>query len=215
MLMSDSDRVSAARFTSGRLTAGMVLPGQRLVSIAGEIVTIPDPQDTIHLQFRRFAGCPVCTMHLRATEARLDEIAAAGVREVVLFYSTAQDIQRHVGHLPFTFVADPDKSAYRQFGVHAAPRALLSPRAWWPILRAIGQSTVAIARGRPVPPFNPRGGRLGLPADFLIAQDGHVIASKYGDHVNDQWSADEVLRLARAHQSARGPDHAAEARAAT
>jgi len=29
-----------------------------------------------------------------------------------------------------------------------------------------------------MPPFNPEGGSLGLPADFLIAQDGRIVASK-------------------------------------
>ena len=42
----------------------------------------------------------------------------------------------------------------------------------------------------------PRGGRLGLPGDFLIAPDGRVLACKYGEHADDQWSVDEVLRLA-------------------
>ena len=34
------------------------------------------------------------------------------------------------------------------------------------------------------------------PADFLIAQDGRVVASKYGTHADDQWSVDEVLTIA-------------------
>jgi len=38
---------------------------------------------------------------------------------------------------------------------------------------------------------------LGLPADFLVAQDGRILALKYGVHANDQWSVDELLSLAR------------------
>jgi hypothetical protein len=49
---------------------------------------------------------------------------------------------------------------------------------------------------RPAPPAHPEGGRLGLPADFLIAPDGRVLAEKYGAHVDDQWSVDELLTLA-------------------
>ena len=40
------------------------------------------------------------------------------------------------------------------------------------------------------------GGRLGLPGDFLIGSDGRVIACKYGEHADDQWSVDELLALA-------------------
>jgi len=37
---------------------------------------------------------------------------------------------------------------------------------------------------------------LGLPADFLIASDGCVVARKYGRHADDQWSVDEIVELA-------------------
>lgn len=60
------------------------------------------------------------------------------------------------------------------------------------------RSLIAILRGRErAPAANPHGGRLGLPADFLIASDGRVLACKYGQHVYDQWSVDEILALAR------------------
>jgi hypothetical protein len=38
---------------------------------------------------------------------------------------------------------------------------------------------------------------LGLPADFLIGPDGRVRAVKYGRHAGDQWSVDDLLRVAR------------------
>jgi peroxiredoxin len=186
-----------------QLKAGSIMPRLELTSIANEVVRIPDPDRMVHLQFRRFAGCPVCRRHLRALAARKAEIVEAGLFEVVLFYSTAEDIRTHMGDLPFTFVPDPDRLYYRQFAVHSAPRSLLDPRAWWPILRAVSRSLVEIMRGQPMPPLNPRGGRFGLPADFLIASDGRVVAAKYGDYVDDQWSADEVLRLARSHGGGR------------
>jgi hypothetical protein len=44
---------------------------------------------------------------------------------------------------------------------------------------------------------NPAGGRFGLPADFLIAPDGTVLACKYGVHAYDQWSGDDLLTLAK------------------
>jgi hypothetical protein len=30
---------------------------------------IPEPDRLVHLQFRRYAGCPICNMHLRCAEA--------------------------------------------------------------------------------------------------------------------------------------------------
>jgi peroxiredoxin len=175
---------------------GALIAGRELRTISGATVPIPDAEQFTHLQFRRFAGCPVCNLHLRTLVRRQDEIAAAGIREIVVFHSTAEDLLVHAPDLPFAVIGDPDRQLYIEFGVEAAPRALLDPRAWIPILRAVVDSIRAIILDRkPAPPANPRGGRLGLPADFLIAPDGRVLASKYGDHIYDQWSVDELLGL--------------------
>ncbi|MFD0664653.1 peroxiredoxin-like family protein [Thermocatellispora tengchongensis] len=174
------------------------MPRRDLAVMAGGTVTVPDAERPVHLQFRRFAGCPVCNMHLRSVVTRHAEIEAAGVREVVVFHSPEAELRPHVAGLPFAVVADPGKRLYREFGVESAPRALLDPRAWGPILRALGQALVALVRERrPGPAARPHGGRLGLPADFLIAPDGKVLAAKYGEHVYDQWPVDTVLSLAR------------------
>ena len=93
-------------------------------------------------------------------------------------------------------VADPEKALYREFGVESAPRALLHPKAWPAIVVAVARTLPdLVRRRRPAPPSKPEGGRLGLPADFLIAPDGAVLASHYGRHVYDQWSVDELLGL--------------------
>lgn len=84
------------------------------------------------------------------------------------------------------------------FGVESGKRALSDPRVWGAILKGVLLSLGQVLRGRkPVPSLNPKGGRWGLPADFLIDHDGAVVAVKYGEHAYDQWSVDEVLTLAR------------------
>jgi hypothetical protein len=174
-----------------------VIAPRQLVTIHGETVRVPDPERLIHLQFRRFAGCPVCNLHLRSVVRRRADILAAGIREVVVFHSSADELLAHAAELPFAVIADPDKRLYVEFGVESSPRALLDPRAWWPIARGVAHSLGAIVRKQgSAPAANPRGGRLGLPADFLIAGDGRVLACKYGAHVYDQWSVDELLGLA-------------------
>lgn len=174
--------------------------GRRLVTIGGAPVPIPDPDCLIHLQFRRFAGCPVCSLHLRSIANRLDEISAANVREVVVFHSSADELRKYTADLPMAVIADPDRRLYREFGVASAPRALLDPRAWPTIVRGVVSELRALRRpGHVAPPVLPEGGRLGLPADFLIAPDGRVVASKLGRHADDQWSVDELLAHAASH----------------
>jgi peroxiredoxin len=198
----DASRPPVAVAAAGarkRPGAGDVVRPRDLATVAGERVAVPDPAGRlVHLQFRRFAGCPVCNLHLRSFVRRHDEIAAAGIREVVLFHSTAADLRPHTGDLPFAVVADPDKALYAEFGVESAPRALADPRAWLPIARAILASLRSLAAGRhPLPPLNPEGGRFGLPADFLIGPDGRILACRHGAHAYDQWSVDDLLDVAR------------------
>lgn len=183
--------------TPRRLAPGDAVPVPELTPMSGSPVALTGHDGLIHLQFRRFAGCPVCNLHLRSVVARHAEIEAAGVREVVIFHSTAEDLAEHVGGLPFAVVADPDKRLYQAFGVESARRALLDPRAWGPIVAGVMRTTAGQIRGRErAPSLMPRGGRWGLPADLLIAGDGQVVAAKYGDHAYDQWPVDEFLRLA-------------------
>lgn len=171
-----------------------------VVGDPGAVVAVPDPTRLVHLQFRRFAGCPVCNLHLRSIVRRHDEIAAAGVTEVVVFHSPADELRKHVADLPFAVVADPDKRLYREFGVESARRSLLNPRAWLPIVWAIASSLPRVVVGKErLPETKQPGGRLGLPADFLIAPDGRVVAAMHGTHAYDQWPVDRILELARVH----------------
>ena len=162
--------------TSNQVHVGAVVPARKLATVAGDRIAVPDAELLTHLQFRRFAGCPVCNLHLRSMARRHDEIV--------------------VTDLPFALIGDPSRRLYKEFGVEASPRSLLDPRAWWPIARSVlHASAVVITRRGPLPPLKPPGGRFGLPGDFLLAPDDQVLAAHYGSHADDQWSVDDLLRL--------------------
>jgi hypothetical protein len=180
------------------LNAGDTIEPHQFEALSGESVPVPDPEHLIHLELRRFAGCPVCNLHLRSVVVRNDELKAAGIREVVVFHSSAEDLHKYQAELPFDVIPDPDRKLYTEFGVESKPKAILSPAAWPAIFKGLGRSIAATIKGQEhAPPIKPAGGSTGLPGDFLIASDGRVIASKYGEHAFDQWSVDEVLSLAK------------------
>jgi peroxiredoxin len=181
--------------TGDKARVGDAFPPLELTAASGQSVTIPDPAgDFVHLQLRRFAGCPICNRHLRSIVTRHDEIRSHGIREVVVFHSTAAELAKHQADLPFPLIADPDRGLYRRLGVEHRLSSLLSTRA---LRAAIAGQAAALGnrstkRGA-LGPVKPTGGRLGLPADFLIAPDGRVAALKYGQHAYDQWTVDELL----------------------
>lgn len=179
------------------LVPGAKVAPHQLVGISGEPVSVPDPGQLVHLELRRFAGCPICNVHLRSVIVRQDELAAAGIKEVVVFHSTEEELRKYQTELPFPVIADPEKKLYAEFGVEKSARAVLNPGAWPAIVRGLGHCIGAVIRRREKgPPLMHENGLLGLPGDFLIASDGTVVASKYGAHAYDQWTLDEVLELA-------------------
>ena len=180
-----------------KLAAETVLTSRTLTTMRDEPVGL-FADDVTHLQFLRFAGCPICNLHLRSFVNRNDELRAAGIREVAVFHSTREELLKYEADLPFDVIADPHKALYREFGVEVSARAIIDPRAWVSILRGILTSLRDAMRGRaPLAPLSPAGGELGLPADLLIAPDGTIVAVKYGRHAADQWSVDEVLALSQ------------------
>jgi peroxiredoxin len=167
--------------------AGDIFPTTVLEAVTREWVNIPDPNALIHLQFRRFVDCPICNTHIAQLRKRAGEIKAAGIREVIVFHSSAKSIRSYQKDVPFLLVADPDKVLYKEFGVETSFRFLS--------LKALRAVTRGIAHGHFGMRVLPRG-PLGLPADFLIAPSGQIKAVKYGTNAADQWSVDELLTLA-------------------
>lgn len=153
----------------------------------------PAAEGVTHLQVRRFAGCPICAEHLRPFAERADELAAAGVHEVIVFKSDAANVRRHESHLPFATLPDPDGHWYAELDVGSTPRSLLNLRAVWAFV-------TGVVRQRSLQGSLSLGDHLGLPADFLLDPDGTVLDRYYGSGATDGWSVHDVLRRAASQQ---------------
>ena len=170
-----------------KFKAGDMIPATSLESVTGESIKLPDPNRLVHLQFRRFVDCPICNTHIAELRRRAHEIEAAGIKEVIVFHSSAKSIRSYQKGLPFVLIGDPEKALYKYFGVTASLRFLSR--------KALGAAVRGVAHGH----FGLRlsGGPLGLPGDFLVAPSGQIKAAKYGAHAYDQWSVDELIALAK------------------
>lgn len=164
----------------------------------GRPVEVPAKGGRTHLQFRRFAGCPICHLHLCSYAHRHQEVADAGIIEVLLFDSPDDELRGYQSLLPFAVMADRDWVLYRDFGLETGLRAAADPRAWWDAIR--GGTAALLHRNNPdCAGVGRTHGRthLGLPADFLIDPDGTMVAAHYGHDADDQWSVDQLLDVHR------------------
>jgi len=166
---------------------GDIVPATTLESVTGGPVKLPDANRLVHLQFRRFVDCPICNTHLAEVRRRAHEIEAAGIKEVIVFHSSAKSIRSYQKDLPFVLVGDPKKALYTEFGVGASPK-FLSRKALAAAMRGVAHGHFGLRLA---------GGPAGLPGDFLIAPSGQIKAAKYGTHAYDQWSVDELIALAK------------------
>lgn len=168
-------------------------PPLQLTNIHGAAVSVPDAKAAfVHLQFRRFAGCSICNLHLQRYIMHHARISAAGVREVVVFHSSREALLPYQGSFPFDVIADPSKQLYTQFGVVSSWLSMLHPAVWATVIKS--QFAVDKPRGEA------ENGPWGLPAEYLIDNNGRVVQSHYGKHAYDQWSVDTLLQHAEQAQ---------------
>src|SRR5205807_4943863 len=99
---------------------GDIVPATTLESVTGEPIKLPDPNRLVHLQFRRFVDCPICNTHVAELRRRAREIEAAGIKEVIVFHSSAKSIRSHQKDVPFALVGDPNKVLYKEFGLETS-----------------------------------------------------------------------------------------------
>ncbi|TDU25574.1 peroxiredoxin [Panacagrimonas perspica] len=172
-----------------KVQVGQSIPSFAVQTLQGDPLAVPDaPSKFTHLQFRRFAGCPICNLHLHTFFKSSDQIRAAGIREVIFFHSSASEMEKYQKGIAFAAVADPPKVFYAKFGVGRSILASLHPRALWAAIKGMLLGKMGLKM---------ENGPVGLPADILIDQKGTVVAVKYGTHAYDQWEVPELLRIAK------------------
>lgn len=172
-----------------KIKVGDFIVPQKLKTISASSVDVPATQQITHIQFRRFASCPICNIHIETFIDRHLELVETGIQEVVVFHSTQEEMLKHGSDVPFAMIADPNKTLYKSFGVESSVLSILNPVIW-----ATGVKGLLKFKQFP---YEKGQGLFGLPADFLITKTGEVIAVKYGKHADDHWEVDEVIQRAR------------------
>lgn len=104
-----------------KLRIGAVITRRGLMTTRPQQIRLPDPASLVHLQFRRYAGCPFCNLHLRSVAQRHQQLVAAGIREVVVFQSPPADLLAQQGDVPFRRRAFCTIAGHARTGVSHEP----------------------------------------------------------------------------------------------
>ncbi len=181
-----------------RLRTGSAAPAFTRPTLAHGSVSVPDGRP-LHLQFRRFAGCPICSLHLRSLARSLPELERRGIASVVVFHSPLEELRTYHESLPFPVVGDPSFELYRAYGVERSLRGVLHPRVMASALKGLMLA--------PSSPLARSGGVTGLPAEFLVDETGHVLHAHYAAHADDHLEIDAVLaHFSRREAGSRGTE---------
>jgi prostamide/prostaglandin F2alpha synthase len=178
-------------------------PDVSLLDMAAREATLSDywQREPAVVVFLRYFGCPFCQSQVVGLKKDRERFEDAGAGIVLIGQGTPSDavaFTRRMDH-PFECLVDPDRAAYRAYGLpKARPAQVVGPRAALPFLRAnLHRQTVQ--RGL-------QGGKfMQMPGTFVVDTEGLVRMAHRNRHVADtppnQRILDVLARLRERHRA--------------
>ncbi|WMW79646.1 peroxiredoxin-like family protein [Undibacterium cyanobacteriorum] len=169
-----------------QLQANGCVPETNWQDIQGVTLEVPHRTLWTHLQFRRYAQCPICNLHVRDFFRNHEKIHRAGIQEIIIFQSTREQLVSHLHDGNVHVIADPKRQLYQLFGVQNSMRSVLHPGAWWSAMKGAAKFGMHLPRNAE--------SMFGMPADFLISPEGVIVEAHYGRHADDHWSVEDLIQ---------------------
>ena len=145
------------------------------------------------VSFFREASCPFCNFRLYVLDEYMPKFSARGLRVINIFASTEDEVKRFLLRKPrsMIMVADPEMKQYGTYGIETASQAEK--------LRALVNRIMALTRGNLLlsgaPGPRAKDSKV-LPADFLIDEEGEIVATYYGEDIGDHIPIEKLLLFA-------------------
>ena len=174
-----------------KLRAGDEAPDFTAIDvIRGESFKLSDYREkhSVALIFLRYAGCPLCQLHVSAISRKYPEIAAKDTDVIVFVQSRVNTLveEGYPGAFPFKLVADPDGDFYELYGVGSGNILdILNSR-------VIGKAVKAVIRGHKQGKME--GNQWQLPGDFIVGKDGRLKLAHVGTDIGDNLKPDELMK---------------------
>jgi peroxiredoxin len=108
--------------TETTIDAGVIAPNFTLESSEGAMIELADfrERSSVLIYFMREFSCLQCQAHVAELRRLFDELRARNTAVLVIGGGARQDADRiaRMFRLPFPVLADPDRVAYRDYGLH-------------------------------------------------------------------------------------------------
>lgn len=143
------------------------------------------------LSFFRYASCPFCNLRLHELVTHYQELDNS-LTIVAVFDSSLENLQRHAEkhHAPFAILADRDNACFKLYQIeHSLPGMLKSMLVRLPTLL-----DAMILKG--YIPWHINGSITGMPADFLIDENGVIQTAYYGKDAGDHLAFSQIKAFA-------------------
>jgi peroxiredoxin len=169
-----------------KLRVGDRAPAVVLDALDGSRLDCASPNGPVVLVLTRYAGCPVCQLHVGRIAAAMPELRARSCAVWMVFQSTPARLRAAMAEWKpgFAAVADPTARLYDAFGAGTSLAGFVHPRS----LSALGR---AMAAGKRHGRFEGR--ELQMPAEFVIDHRGRIALAHYGRDVGDHVPAPALL----------------------
>lgn len=172
------------------LTAGDAAPDVCLTDPRGEPLALASLWNghPAVLVFVRHFGCPLCREQLLDIAREFSRFERAGAQVAAVGMGSAEeagDLQRKLA-LPFTVLSDPDRRAYRAFGLQRGTWWQVSgPAVWAAGAKALWRGGIGI----------PRGDVFQLSGEFVIESGGTIRYAHRPQNSADQAGVETLLAV--------------------
>tara|TARA_R110002033_G_scaffold37974_1_gene77165 strand:+ start:15720 stop:16301 length:582 start_codon:yes stop_codon:yes gene_type:complete len=174
-----------------KLKEGDNAPYFTVNDIYGNKVVIPSKSKTL-LAFMRYAGCPICNFRMHQLIENHNNLVSNGFQLIVIYQSSDPTLREYLKdeNLSITVVGDPNRKLYKKYGVE--------PSFWKTLGSAFKKNTYKHKKegGKLFGSSRPKrdGNITGIPADFIISENGSIIKAYYGKTISDHLPLKDIIQ---------------------
>ena len=173
-----------------KINVGDTAPTFTVKDIYEKEITIPSNSKTL-LFFMRYAGCPICNLRMQELIENQSQQKDKGYQLIVVYQSSDSTLREYLKNenLTMTIIGDPNRKLYKKYGVE--------PSFWITFSSAFKRNTYKNKRDgeRLYGSIKPKrdGSLMGIPADFIISENGLILRAYYGQSISDHLPLKEIL----------------------